>query len=66
MWEVSAAETIHKCKKLFRTSWGKIRNTFQKTLEEDKQIIGVINQRIEGFKEKVKQLEELRNKLLIV
>lgn len=66
MWEDSTAETIHKCKKLFRTSWGKIRNTFQKTLEEDKQIIGVINQRIEGFKEKVKQLEELRNKLLIV
>lgn len=66
MWEVSAAEIIHKYKKLFRTSWGKIRSTFQRTLEEDKQIIGVINQKKEGFKEKVKQLEELRKKLLIV
>ena len=55
MWGDSAAETVHKCKKLFRTSWGEIRNTFQKILEEDKQtdLIGVIDQRIERFKEKV-------------
>ena len=65
MWEESAAEMIHKCKKIFRISWEKVRNTFQKTLEEDKRRIADINQRIEGLIEKNKQLEELKNILLI-
>ena len=65
MWEESAADLMKKSEKTIRMSWEKIQKTFQKILEEDKKRIATINQQTGGFKEKNKQLEELKIKLLI-